>query len=150
MEQPIKNLINGEIFFAQKDRTVLDVARYMSEKKIGALPVLDGDRVAGIFSERDLMTRVVVKNLDPGEIKVEEVMTKELVVGYPDESYEECIKKMQQNNCRHLPIVSENRLVGFVSLRDLLQVEIINKDEELGMLNAYVHQVPCYFTQGKG
>lgn len=126
--------------FVTKDQTVLEVAQYMADKQIGAVPVVEGDRILGIFSERDLMTRVVAAGLDVKVTPVSKVMTTDVVVVDVHESYENCIKKMQQLNCRHLPVVSEDRkLIGIISLRDLLAVDNMEKEEELKMLNEFVY-----------
>ncbi len=124
--------------------TVFDVARSMSEKQIGAVVVLDaaGGGLLGIFSERDLMERVVILASDPRQVMVGEVMTRDVVTASPDESGVECMKKMQERGCRHLPVVEDGRVIGMLSLRDLLRVEIDEKDEEIRWMNAYIHDVP--------
>ncbi|HWP48220.1 MAG TPA: CBS domain-containing protein [Candidatus Limnocylindrales bacterium] len=130
-----------------KDQTVFEVARYMTDCQVGAVPVVEGDRILGIFSERDLMTRVVVKELDPKSTPVGDVMTTDVVVIDTNESYENCIRKMKQLNCRHLPVVSQDRkLIGVISLRDLLWLDKMEKEEELKMLNEYVYGVPVAAT----
>jgi CBS domain-containing protein len=130
-----------------KDQTVFEVARYMTDCQVGAVPVVEGDRILGIFSERDLMTRVIVKELDPKSTPVGDVMTTDVVVIDTNESYENCIRKMKQLNCRHLPVVSQDRkLIGVISLRDLLWLDKMEKEEELKMLNEYVYGVPVAAT----
>jgi CBS domain-containing protein len=104
--------------------------------------VLDGIRLVGVLSERDIMGRVVAKGLDPDQARVGDVMTREIVVAKPDESHDDGLRKMKQAGCRHLPVVEGDRYVGMVSLRDLLQVDLTEKDEEIRWLNAYIHYVP--------
>jgi CBS domain-containing protein len=133
---------NREVYFVRIGQNVLDVARYMAERNVGAVLVLDGDHLAGVFSERDLMKRVLVAGLHPGQTLVEDVMTRDLVTAVPDESHEEGMQKMKQLNVRHLPIVEEGRLFGLVSLRDLLLMELDEKDHELRMMTAYIHDFP--------
>jgi CBS domain-containing protein len=133
---------NREIFYVRADDTVREVAAYMSERRVGAVPVLEGTRLSGILSERDIMSRVVAKGLDAQKIKAREIMTKELLVGSPDESYEDALRKMRQAGCRHLPIVEGDHLVGTISQRDLMQVDLSAKDEEIRWLNAYIHFTP--------
>jgi len=99
------------------------------------LPVLDGKRLVGIFSERDLMTRVVARGLDVRRTKVGDVMTKEVVTCEIGESYEACLARMQQHNCRHMPITSGHDVVGFISMRDLLLVNLDEKQKEIEMLD---------------
>ncbi|OGU32484.1 MAG: hypothetical protein A2X67_14405 [Ignavibacteria bacterium GWA2_55_11] len=122
--------------------TVLETARYMTEKNVGALPVVDANQLVGIFSERDMVTRVIAKGLDPKTLLTRDVMTTRLVVAQMDESLDDCLLKMQQAHCRHMPVVKGEHLVGFVSLRDLLQLDITAKDESLEYLHSYIYTVP--------
>jgi CBS domain-containing protein len=131
-----------EVYFLRGDQSVRDAARYMTERRIGAVAVLDGTRLAGILSERDIMGRVVARRLDPDATKVGDVMTRELIVAEVKESHEDGVRKMKQAGCRHLPVVDAGNLVGMVSLRDLLQVDLTEKDEEIRWLNAYINYVP--------
>ena len=139
----IGGLISGrEIFHVRSDQSVRDAARYMTDRRVGAVSVLDGTRLVGILSERDLMGRVIAPQLDPDRTRVGEVMTKDLVVAQSGESHEEGLRKMKQAGCRHLPVVEGDRLVGMVSQRDLLQIDLSEKDEEIRWLNAYIHFIP--------
>jgi CBS domain-containing protein len=139
----IRPLVEGKIVHTvPPDTSVLDVARFMSEKRVGAIVILEGDRPVGVFSERDLMERVVIRGRSPAEIRVKEVMTRDILTGSPDDSYIDCMKKMQSRGCRHLPIVEGGRVVAMLSLRDLLKVEIDEKEEEIKWMNAYIHGVP--------
>ena len=143
MMKTLRSLIAGrEVYAIQKNVTVQDAAVYMTSKHIGAIPVLDGDRLVGIFSERDVINRVVSRGCEPMTTKVEDVMTRELVVASADESYESCLWKMKQAACRHLPIVDEGRLLGVLSVRDLLMMEIDEKDEKIEFLQNYLFTVP--------
>jgi CBS domain-containing protein len=137
-------LKNRPVFSVTPETSVLDVARYMSEKNVGAVLVLGpgGAGPLGIFSERDLMERVVVRGADPARIHVDQVMTHDVVTASPDESSDDCMKKMQARGCRHLPIVEAGCVVGMLSLRDLLRVEIDEKNEEIRWMNAYIKDVP--------
>jgi len=130
------------LFSLQRHSTISEAAQYMAERNIGAVPVLDGSRLVGIFSERDVIKRVVAKNLDPHSVKVGDVMTKDLVVADASDSYEDCLRKMKQANCRHLPIISGDQLFGVVSLRDLLQIELTEHAEKLEFLNDYLFHLP--------
>ena len=137
-----------ETYFVAAVDNVRHVAQYMSERRIGAVAVLDGQRVAGIVSERDIMSKVVAKGLDPASTKVSDVMSRELLVASPEESYEDAARKMRQAGIRHLPLVEGGRLIGMISQRDLLQVDLSAKDEEIRWLNAYIHFIPPGHTGG--
>ena len=101
-------------------RTVLDAARFMMEHNIGALPVLRNGELAGIFSERDIMNRVVAVGRTPGHTAVSEVMTPNPRAVHMDESIEECLFIMHEFGFRHLPLVDGKELKGLVSLRDVV------------------------------
>jgi CBS domain-containing protein len=143
----LRNIIKGrEMYFVRSGMNVLDIAKYMSEKHVGAVAVLDkNDNLIGIFSERDLMVNVVAKELNPKSVKVDNVMTKNPLAGSPEESYEECVRKMRQVNSRHLPIVEGGKLVGMVSMRDLLILNIAEKEKEIKVMDAYLE----FQTSGK-
>jgi len=139
----IGGLVSGrEVFYVRSDQTIRDAARYMTERRVGAVSVLEGTRLVGVLSERDIMGRVVARELDPDGTSVREVMTRELVVARTGDSHDECLRKMKQAGCRHLPVVEDDRLVGMVAQRDLLAVDLSEKDEEIRWLNAYIHFIP--------
>ena len=120
-----------------------DAARVMAAHQIGAVPVVDGDRLVGVFSERDILTRVVAVDRNPASTKVGDVMSTELVVAEVTDSYEACLAKMQQARVRHLIVLDQGRLAGIVSLRDVLFADIDEKAEAITLLNAYVHYIPA-------
>lgn len=139
----IGSLIDARpVFTVQQSVNVLEAVKYMAEKNVGAVAVLDGSRLVGIFSERDVLVRVLSKNLDPQRTPIVQVMTKNLIVAEKDEDEESCLRKMKSANCRHLPVVSGDTLIGMISLRDLLQVELTERDEKLQYLTSYLFHVP--------
>ena len=127
---------------APPEATVFEVARTMTEGRVGAVPILDGDTIVGIFSERDLMQRVVVAGRDPKTTRVSEVMTRDVVTAMPDESVDASLEKMKRAGCRHLPVVDGGRVLGVISMRDLLRDELEEQGEEIEHLRAYLHQPP--------
>lgn len=135
----VRDFLRGEaVSYATPDLTVRQAAQYMTTKEVGAVPVLEKGRLVGIFTERDLLTRVVAYGLDPATTSVGEVMTKELVVAEADENYEAAVEKMKDCNCRHLPVVDQDRLVGIISMRDLLLAEITVKSSAIRMLDTVI------------
>jgi CBS domain-containing protein len=108
------------VYSIDAGRTVLEAARYMMEHNIGALPVLRNGELAGMFSERDIMNRVVAVGRTPGSTSVAEVMTANPRAVAADETVEECLFIMREFGFRHLPIVEGKELKGLVSLRDIL------------------------------
>jgi CBS domain-containing protein len=131
-----------DLFCIPIDYTAYDAARYMADHNIGAVTVVDGERVTGLFSERDLMRRVIAQGRDPRDVRVGDVMTTDLIIANPHESYEDAIAKMQTARCRHLPVLEGQQFVGLVSLRDLLKVDADEKAEEIRLLNTYINYVP--------
>jgi CBS domain-containing protein len=123
--------------------TVADAARLMATHHIGAVPVLEGERLAGIFTERDVLIRIVAAARDAEHTLVREVMSAELVIADVGESYDVCLTRMQQAHVRHLIVLERGRLAGILSQRDLLRVDVDEKDEAITMLNAYLHYIPA-------
>ena len=120
----ISELIEGQtLTVIEPGLDVRSAAQRMAERNIGAVAVVDSGRLAGIFSERDLMSRVVARGLDPDGTQVEKVMSKDLVVASPDDDLEDALQKMHSIRARHLPVVDEGRLVGMISIRDLLEID---------------------------
>jgi CBS domain-containing protein len=124
-------------------RSVLEAAGVMTSRQIGAVPVVDQDRLVGIFTERDILARVVAARLDPAATPVVDVMSSDLVTAEVTEAYDVCLQRMQQAHVRHLLVLDRGRLAGILSLRDLMAVDLNEKDEAITLLNAYVHYIPA-------
>ena len=114
-----------------------EAARLMSCRQIGALPILDGDRLAGIITERDILVRIVAADLDPAATPVDQVMSTQLLIADIGEACEVCLHRMQQAHVRHLIVLDQGRLAGILSLRDLMAVDLDEKAETISFLNAY-------------
>ena len=143
MKRTIGSIVEGrDTYYLDGGVSVRDASRYMTERRVGAVAVLDGDRLAGIVSERDIMGRVVAAGRDLDKTSVGDVMTRDLVVTHAADTHEDGLRMMKQAGCRHLPVVEGDRLVGMISQRDLLQIDISEKDEEIRWLNAYIHFIP--------
>jgi CBS domain-containing protein len=122
--------------------TVADAVRAMVTRNVGIVAVLDCEQLVGVVSERDVVRRVVDQGRDPARTPVIEVMTTELVVADADEPYQAAMRKMDQANIRHLPVVSGGRLLAMLSIRDLVRIELEDRGDELRYLHAYLFQVP--------
>ena len=118
------------VYSIDAGRTVLEAARYMMEHNIRALPVLRNGELAGMFSERDIMNRVVAVGRTPGSTSVAEVMTANPRAVAADETVEECLFIMREFGFRHLPIVEGKELKGLVSLRDILMRQAAEMERE--------------------
>jgi CBS domain-containing protein len=143
LDQPVNALIpTGKVDHITAGTPVLDAVRYMAQVRRGAVPVIDEGRLVGMFSERDLMLRVVLAGRDPAKTIVSEVMSGDLVVAQSTDSCRDCLAKMKQLHFRHLPVVEHGNLVGLLSLRDLMEAEAIGQAREIDMLNYYVGYAP--------
>jgi CBS domain-containing protein len=139
----VYDLINTQdTYRADANQMVLDVAQAMVDRNIGAVPVLSDGLLVGIFSERDLMKRVVVEGRDAGTTRVEAVMTDNPLTVSPDESLEACMVLMRRHGFRHLPVCEGKQLRGIVSLRDILLHDLSEKDHEVRMMRAYIQASP--------
>jgi CBS domain-containing protein len=111
----------------------------MAELHVGAILVLNGESLRGIFSERDLMKRVVLEHRNVETTPVRDVMTTDVVAIDELASLDEAMELMQSHNCRHLPVTRGAQVVGFLSMRDLMNYELARKTEELHHMRAYIH-----------
>ena len=129
--------------------SVLETAKLMAEHRIGAVPVVDADRLVGIFSERDILTRIVAAERNPATTSVGDVMSSELIVAESNESYDVCLNRMRQSHVRHLIVLENGSLYGIASMRDVLAADIDEKSEAITLLNAYVHFIPADLNKSK-
>lgn len=140
----VRELIEGRsVVSTSPESTVLDAVRTMTERNIGAMPVIQDSRLVGVFSERDLMTRVVARQLSPVETSISDVMSGNVSSATPDDELTECIEKMKKNGYRHLPVLDGDKVVGFISLRDLLDCDRQAVRHEKEILEELV-QEPTY------
>ena len=135
-------IINQDTYRTEANQSVFEVVKAMVSRNIGAVPVLRGGRLVGIFSERDLMSRVVAEGLDPRVTPVEQVMTKDPLTVSPTETAENCMGLMRQHGFRHLLICEGHGVVAVLSLRDVLLHDLTEKDHEVRMMRAYIQASP--------
>ncbi|MCA1594504.1 MAG: CBS domain-containing protein [Acidobacteria bacterium] len=130
-----------EAYFVRDSATAFDAAEYMASRKIGAVCVLDEeDRLCGIFSERDLLNRVVVKRLEPADVPIREVMSAPRAVIDCSDSPHEALERMERVGSRHLPVMDGDKFIGMLSMRDIMRVEISEQGAELQLLHEYIAQ----------
>jgi len=136
----LKDLLKEKrLYFVKTGMNVFDVAKYMDLHNIGAVPVLDKEnKLKGIFSERDLVRRCIAKELDLKETKIDDVMTSQVYVIEITDTPEYCMQIMKQQKIRHMPVIEEHKLVGLISMRDLLLYDMKIKEEKIEMLNTYI------------
>ena len=118
--------------------SVLDAIKVLATENIGAAVVMSGDRLAGIFSERDYTRKVILKGRSSDTTRVEEIMTPNVIVVNPRTKTRECMALMTEKNIRHLPVVDEGRVIGMVSIRDIVSDIIADQDFTIEQLEHYI------------
>ena len=118
--------------------SVLDALKVMAREEIGAAIVMTGDRLAGIFSERDYARKVILKGRSSETTRVEEIMTANVVCVSPRARSRDCMALMTEKNIRHLPVVDEGRVIGMVSIRDIVSDIIADQDFTIEQLEHYI------------
>jgi CBS domain-containing protein len=136
----IKDVIRDrEPYFVKIDDTVLDAAKFMADRRIGGVCVIDGNnRLVGILTERDILNCIVVPQKDPASLKLNEVMGELLAVIETNDTPHEALERMEKIGRRHLPVVEGDRWVGMLSMRDLLRVELSEQGDEIKLLHEYI------------
>lgn len=130
-----------EPYSIQDTASVMDAAEFMAQRKIGAVCVLDDQgKLIGVFSERDLLNRVVVRRSDPASMRLGEVTSPLRAVISCDETPHQALERMEKIGSRHLPVVDGEKWVGMLSMRDLLRVELSEQGDELKLLHEYIGQ----------
>jgi CBS domain-containing protein len=136
----IKDLLNrNSLHTVNTDASVYDAVMFMAEKGIGLVPVLKSGKLFGVFSERDLVKRVISQGKDLKQTKIEDVMTTNLVISSIDEPYQSVLMKMTDAKIRHILIIDNNELIGVLSMRDLLEIDVSAQKETVEVLNHYIY-----------
>ena len=120
------------------EQSVLEAIKVLASEDIGAAIVMSGDNLAGIFSERDYTRKVILKGRSSDTTRVEEIMTANVIVVNPRTKTRECMELMTEKNIRHLPVVDEGRVVGMVSIRDIVSDIIADQDFTIEQLEHYI------------
>jgi CBS domain-containing protein len=138
--QDILSRKTGDVASIAEDATVLDAAKMMNERRIGSLVVVRADKVVGIFSERDVLFRIVAETRDPATTRVGQVMTSPVAVCHPATKLAECRSVMTDKKIRHLPVVSDGKLVGMISSGDILAMEQHEQQQTIEYLHEYLRE----------
>lgn len=139
----VKQLLEGkgyQVWSITADKSVYDALRLMGEKEIGALTVMDGDKLVGILSERDYARKVVLKGKTSRETLVSEIMSSPVLSTRPDQSVTECMALMTDKRIRHLPVLDNGKLIGMISLGDLVKSIIDDQQFKINQLESYISQ----------
>jgi CBS domain-containing protein len=127
-----------EIWSITPDKSVFEALEMMANKEIGALLVMEGDRVNGLFSERDYARKMILKGRTSKDTKVNEVMTSRVICSTLNHSADECMALMTEKRVRHLPIVEDNKVVGLISIGDIVKAVISDQQFTIEVLEKYI------------
>lgn len=128
----------GHVISIAPDASVLDAIRLMAKEGIGALVVLDGETLAGIVSERDYARKVILKGRASEATAVADIMTSKVLTTTTDAPVDRCMAMMTDKRCRHLPVVEDDKVIGMISIGDLVQAIIADQKEEIEQLEQYI------------
>ena len=129
----------SQVYSIRPDARVIEALQLMAQKDVCALPVLDGERLVGIMSERVYARKVILLGRSSQDIEVRDIMTTDVVTVDPRRTVEDCMSVMTQKRVRHLPIVEGGKLVGLVSIGDLVKEVIAEQEQTIRQLESYIH-----------
>jgi CBS domain-containing protein len=131
-----------EIFSVSPEASVFEAIELMDGKNVGALIVMENDRLVGMISERDYTRKIVLRGKRSRETSVREIMTSELTVAHPHEPVEQCLRLMTENRIRHLPVMDGDNLRGVISIGDLVKFVISAQNATIAHLENYIYGQP--------
>ena len=132
MAQSVKELMSSNLRTVSTEQTIADAARIMRDENVGLVPVVEGERLVGTVTDRDIAIRVVAEQKDPASTRVQEIASTELVTVDPQQDLDEALRLMAQHQVRRLPVVEEDgRLVGIVAQADVARAGSDTKTGEL-------------------
>jgi CBS domain-containing protein len=127
-----------QVYATSPEASVYDALQQMAEKNIGALIVFEGERLVGLISERDYARKIVLKNKFSRETAVTEIMSRDVVTVAPDKNLEECMEVITEHRVRHLPVVEDDRVLGIISIGDVVKGIINHKEFIIEQLEYYI------------
>jgi CBS domain-containing protein len=130
--------IEHTVAMLDESSSALEAARLMTDKFIGSVVVTSHSRVVGIFTERELMMRVVGKDRDPAQVRIGDVMHTDHLRIHPDATCDEALQLMKEQRSRHLLVFDDDRFIGLLSLRDIVVLNLKEKDDLIGQLQHYI------------
>jgi len=129
----------GVVYSVTSQTMVFDALKLMAEKNIGAVLVMADGKIAGIMTERDYSRKVILLGKSSHEIAVREIMSDKVLMVRPDQTVEECMALMTSKRVRHLPVMDGEKLVGLLSIGDLVKEVIADQEETIKQLESYIH-----------
>jgi CBS domain-containing protein len=138
----VRHLLDGKgpaLFSIEPEDPVLEAIRMMADRHVGALLVMRGSELAGILSERDYARKVVLLGRSSAETPAWQIMTSPVITVSPDNSVQDCMRLMTERRIRHLPVVEGGRVVGMISIGDLVKAVIEEQQKTIEQLETYIH-----------
>ena len=129
-----------DVYSIAPDALVFDALKLMADKGVGALIVMEGGRIAGILSERDYARKVILHGKSSHDIQVRDIMTSKIITVHPGQTVEECMALMTEKRIRHLPVTEGERLIGVLSIGDLVKEVIAEQQQTIKQLESYIHR----------
>ena len=134
----ILNQKSGSVFSIAPDATVFKAIEMMADKNVGALLVMKGEKLVGIISERDYTRKVFIRGKSSKETRVDEIMSKDVTTTKPQDGVDDCLRLMTEKHIRHLPVVDGGKVIGVISIGDLVNWVISAHQEEILHLKTYI------------
>jgi CBS domain-containing protein len=128
----------ASVWIIPPDATVFEAIQVLAKKNIGALPVMEGDKLIGIFSERDYTRKVALEGKTSQKTKVRDILTVNVATISPNDTVEDAMRLMSERHVRHLPVLEDGKMVGFVSIGDMVNWIISAQTAAIDQLEAYV------------
>lgn len=119
----LRDVMTRKVQSVKPDATLKECAEVMAKTDIGSVLIIDGEKLAGIITEKDIVRKVVSKGKNPLTMKVKEIMVKKLITGSPDDDIHDAMDTMSQNSIRHMPVLEKGKLIGIVTMKDIIRVE---------------------------
>jgi CBS domain-containing protein len=130
----------GGVYTIEPGARVFDALKLMADKGVGALIVSEGGRIAGVISERDYARKVILHGKSSHELQVRDIMTSKVITVHPGQTVEECMALMTEKRIRHLPVAEGERLIGVLSIGDLVKEVIAAQQQTIQQLESYIHR----------
>jgi CBS domain-containing protein len=134
----ILNQKSGEVFSIAPDAMVFEAIEMMADKNVGALLVMKGEKLVGIISERDYTRKVFLRGKKSKETRVDEIMSSDVTTTSPQDSVDECLRLMTEKHIRHLPVVEGDKVIGVISIGDLVKHVISCQSATIAHLESYI------------
>jgi len=141
MKTVVKNLLNtkgDEVWSVSPESSVFDALNLLAKKDIGALIVMEGKKIKGMFSERDYARKIILKGKSSKETRVKDIMSEKVLYVTPERTIEECMALMTTEHIRHLPVIEEGKLIGVISIGDVVKAIISDQKFVIEQMEKYI------------